>query len=110
MIGSVNADSLKQLKQKLAKDEANKAALKAEQRRVESKRSDYLDAVLLKQGRVSRGEEIWIDQIQIHEHHFSAFFCHLKRQIYGIVAFAATVMTAYYIELSFVHALFPIFM
>ena len=37
MIGSVNADSLKQLKQKLARDEANKAALKAEQRRVESK-------------------------------------------------------------------------
>ena len=37
MIGRVNADSLKQLKEKLAKDEANKAALIAQQRQVEDR-------------------------------------------------------------------------
>lgn len=37
MIGRVNADSLKQLKEKLARDEANKAALIAQQRQVESR-------------------------------------------------------------------------
>ena len=37
MINNVHADSLKQLKEKLARDEANKAALIAEQRRVQSK-------------------------------------------------------------------------
>lgn len=37
MIGSVKADSLKQLKEKLARDEANKAALLAEQRQVEAR-------------------------------------------------------------------------
>lgn len=37
MINNVHADSLKQLKEKLAKDEANKAALIAEQKRVQSK-------------------------------------------------------------------------
>ncbi len=37
MCYSVKADSLKQLKEKLAKDEANKAALIAQQKAVESK-------------------------------------------------------------------------
>ena len=37
MIGSVKADSLKQLKEKLAKDEANKAALIAQQKQVEAR-------------------------------------------------------------------------
>ena len=37
MIGTVNADSLKQLKEKLARDEANKAALIAQQRQVEAR-------------------------------------------------------------------------
>ena len=37
MMSRVNADSLKQLKEKLAKDERNKAALIAEQKRVEAK-------------------------------------------------------------------------